>query len=91
MSRCFPMTFLQQTKAARTVGLIVVSVFLAYAPLSIITILRYIYGMWWLNCGMWWLNGSAPDCKTCSPGFESGISPTCRDMSFLVGESARLA
>ena len=20
--------------------------------------------------GMWWLNGSAPDCKTCSPGFE---------------------
>jgi len=34
---------------------------------------------------MKWLNGSAPDCKTCSPGFQSGISPTCRDMSFLVG------
>ena len=41
--------------------------------------------------GMWWLNGSAPDCKTCSPGFESGISPTCMDMSFLVGEPAGLA
>ena len=41
--------------------------------------------------GMWWLNGSAPDCKTCSPGFESGISPTCRDMSFLFGEPAGLA
>jgi len=48
-------------------------------------------GMWWLNLGMWWLNGSAPDCKTCSPVFESGISPTCRDMSFLVGEPAGLA
>jgi hypothetical protein len=34
------MTFIQQTKTARTVGLIVVSVFLAYAPLSILTILR---------------------------------------------------
>jgi len=41
--------------------------------------------------GMWWLNGSAPGCKTCSPEFESGISPTCRDMSFLVGEPAGLA
>ena len=38
---CFPMTFIQQTKAARTVGLIVISVFVAYAPLSIITIVRY--------------------------------------------------
>jgi len=41
--------------------------------------------------GMWWLNGSAPDCETCSPGFKSGISPTCRDMSLLVGEPAGLA
>jgi len=40
---------------------------------------------------MWWLNGSAPDCETCSPGFESCISPTCRDMPFLVGEPAGLA
>jgi len=34
---------------------------------------------------------SAPGCKTCSPGFESGSSPTCRDMSFPVGEPAGLA
>ena len=39
---------------------------------------------------MWWLIGSAPDCKTCSPGFKSGFSSTCRDMSFLVGEPAGL-
>ena len=26
--------------------------------------------------------------KPADPGFESGISPTCRDMSFLVGEPA---
>ena len=26
--------------------------------------------------GMGWLNVSAPGCKPCSPGFESGISPT---------------
>ena len=31
--------------------------------------------------GMWWLNGGAPDCKTCSPGFEFVISPSCKDMS----------
>jgi len=41
--------------------------------------------------GMWWLNDSAPDCKTCSPGFKSGISPTCSDMSFLAGEPEGLA
>jgi len=48
--------------------------------------------MWWLNAGMWWLYGrycTRP--KTCSPRFESGIFPTCRDMSFLVGEPAGLA
>jgi len=47
--------------------------------------------MWWLNEGMWGLNGSATDHETCSLGFESGISPTCRDMPFLVGEPAGLA
>jgi len=40
--------------------------------------------------GMWWLNGSAPDCKTRSPRFESGISPTCRDMSVPCWEASRV-